>query len=264
MGAMASAWYQGRVSISGPSSPSPSQVDRLRFGTEAFYASIGRAFLAMCAFVPVLWAIEGLDTLLGGSLDRDGGIRPRSLAGVDGILLAPFLHASFTHVLANSVPLLLLGTFVLAGQPKRFFAITAFIAFISGLTVWLFSPTNSLTVGASGVIFGYLGYLLLRGIVERRWWSLGVSLLMGLLFGWQLVGIFPGESYVSWQGHLGGFLAGLVAAIVFRQRRPRAGPVTGSGGPTTGLTAPTLTLPGSTTLSDADTTRELPGSSGTP
>ncbi|WP_203655756.1 rhomboid family intramembrane serine protease [Actinocatenispora rupis] len=230
----------------------------MRFGTTSFYASIGRAFLAMCAFIPVLWAIEGLDTLLGGALDQDGGIRPRSLAGVDGIVFAPFLHASFTHVLANSVPLLLLGTFVLAGQFKRFLWITAFIALISGLTVWLFSPGNTLTVGASGVIFGYLGYLLLRGFVERRWWSIGVSLLMGLLFGWQLIGVLPGEAHVSWQGHLGGFIAGLVAAILFRRPRPKRPK------PAESAKDPTLTLPGSLsdTATDLGTTVQLPGRTG--
>lgn len=228
--------------------------DPMRFGTESFYASIGRAFLAMCAFIPVLWAIEGLDTLFGGALDADGGIRPRSLGGVDGIVFAPFLHASFTHVLANSVPLLLLGTFVMAGQVKRFIWITAFIALISGLTVWIFGPSNSVTVGASGVIFGYLGYLLLRGFVERRWWSLGVSLLMGLLFGWQLVGVLPGEAHVSWQGHLGGFIAGLAAAILFRRPRPRKPKPAASG------TDPTLTLPGTSSgTTDLGTTIQLPG-----
>ncbi|MEV0839559.1 rhomboid family intramembrane serine protease [Actinocatenispora sera] len=238
--------------------------ERLRFGTEPFYASIGRAFLAMCAFIPVLWGIEGLDTLFGGALDRAGGIAPRNLTGLDGIVFAPLLHASFTHVLANSVPLLLLGTFVLAGHTKRFFLITAFIAVVSGLTVWVFGPSNSITVGASGVIFGYLGYLLLRGLVERRWWSLGISLLMGLLFGWQLSGILPGEEHVSWQGHLGGFLAGLVAAILFRQPRARRPKPAGTGS-TTGLggSSPTLTLPGVDGLglgkTGSDRTVEMPG-----
>lgn len=233
----------------------------MRFGTESFYAAIGRAFLAMCAFVPLLWLIELINWSTGSSLSRDGGIRTRDIGGLDGVVLAPFLHASFAHVAANSVPLLLLGTFVLAGQAKRFFLITAFIAVISGMTVWLFGPANTVTVGASGVIFGYLGYLLLRGIVERRWWSLGVGLLVGLLYGWQLTGVLPGDPQISWQGHLGGFLAGLVAAILFRAPRSRR-PVTGGTG-TDGdrtLTAPTLTLP-DTTIGHpaADKTLELPG-----
>jgi len=244
------------MATGGTGLPAAAPDERMRFGTEAFYASIGRAFLAMCAFIPVLWGIEGLNVLFGGALDRAGGIEPRSLTGIDGVVFAPLLHASFSHVAANSVPLLLLGTFVLAGQTRRFFLITAFIALVSGLTVWVFGPSNSITVGASGVIFGYLGYLLLRGLIERRWWSLGISLLMGLLFGWQLVGILPGAEHVSWQGHLGGFLAGLVAAILFRQpraRRPK--PADGDS------SSPTITMPGAggLDLGPSDKTIEMPG-----
>jgi len=230
-------------------------TDRMRFGTETFYAAIGRAFMAMCAFVPVLWLIELINWATADTLASDGGIRSRDITGLDGVVLAPFLHASFAHVAANSVPLLLLGTFVLAGQFKRFLVITAFIAVISGMSVWLFGPANTVTVGASGVIFGYLGYLLVRGIVERRWWSLGVSLLVGLLYGWQLTGVLPGDPHVSWQGHLGGFLAGVVAAILFRQRRPRkAKKAADTATDTTAgaLGAPTITLP------TPDKTLELP------
>jgi len=196
-------------------------ADPQRFGTEAFYASIGRAFLAMCAFVPVLWLIELLDIALAGGLDRLGGIEPRALRGLDGIVLAPFLHGGFAHLAANSVPLILLGTFVLAGQTKRFLLLTAFIAVVSGLGVWVIGPSNTLTIGASGVIFGYLGYLLVAGIVERSLWRVGVGLLVGLLYGWQIIGVLPDQAnpQVSWQGHLFGFIGGMVAALLFRPRR---------------------------------------------
>jgi membrane associated rhomboid family serine protease len=267
VGNVARTWYQRRVSTDIPVRPggrgTAATDDRLRFGTDAFYGAIGRAFLVMCAFIPLLWLIELLNWAMGGALDRDGGIWSRDPAGLDGIVFAPFLHASFTHVAANSVPLLLLGTFVLAGQVKRFLLITGFIAVISGLSVWLFGPTNTVTVGASGVIFGYLGYLLLRGIVERRWWSIGVSLLVGLLYGWQLTGVLPGDPHISWQAHLGGFIGGLVAAILFRRKRPRK-PTTPKG---TTTADPTLTLPGSTsTLTDATLTSPtitLPGNTTT-
>jgi membrane associated rhomboid family serine protease len=264
---VARAWYQRRVSNDIPVRPGGSGAsragdDRLRFGTDAFYGAIGRAFLVMCAVIPVLWLIELINWATGDSLDRDGGIVPRDPAALDGIVFGPFLHASFAHVAANSVPLLLLGTFVLAGQVKRFLLVTGFIAVISGLAVWVFGPSHSLTVGASGVIFGYLGYLLLRGIVERRWWSIAVSLLVGLLFGWQLSGVLPGDPHISWQAHLGGFLGGLAAALIFRRKRPR------KPKPTKGATTdPTLTLPGTTTgLSDPTLTSPtvtLPGSAGT-
>jgi membrane associated rhomboid family serine protease len=209
-----------------PDLPQRAPGDPNRFGTEAFYAAIGRAFVAMCAAVPVLFVIELLDRLTGQHLDAEGGIRPHSISGLDGVLFAPFLHASFQHVLANSVPLILLGTFVLAAGFRRFLAVTVLIVIVSGLGVWFVGDPKTIVVGASGVIFGYLGVLLARGIVERSWWNIAVGLLIGLLYGWQLTGVLPTDEHISWQAHLFGFGAGVVGAILFRRRRPRSRPVT--------------------------------------
>lgn len=197
-----------------------SSGDPNRFGTEAFYASLGRAFVAMCAVIPVLFLIEALDNGLGNPFDASVGIVPRHIEGIDGVFFAPFLHHGFDHLYSNSVPLILLGTFVLAAGVRRFLYSTLFIIFASGLGVWFTGSPNTIVVGASGVIFGYLGLLLMRGVVERSWWNVGVVLLVGLLYGWQLiVGILPSDPQVSWQGHLFGFLGGLVAAVLFRRRR---------------------------------------------
>jgi membrane associated rhomboid family serine protease len=206
-------WYHGLVTI---------DADADRFGSEPFYASLGRAFVTMCAFVPVLFLIELVDNLTGHELERNGGIEPHSIHGLDGVVLAPFLHANFEHVTANSVPLILLGTFVLAAGTRRFLLSTVFIGLVSGLGVWLFGNPRTLVVGASGVIFGYLGLLLVRGVVERSWWNVAVAVLAGLLYGWQLIGVLPGgDTNISWQGHLCGFVGGMVAAVLFRRRRPR-------------------------------------------
>jgi membrane associated rhomboid family serine protease len=203
--------------------PLPPDNTPLRFGTESFYASIGRAFVAMCAFVPVLFAIEALDYSLDGvDFNVAAGIRPRHTSGLDGILLAPFLHANFAHLYGNSVPLILLGTFVLASGTRRFLLSTLLIMVVSGSGVWFFGDPSTVVVGASGVIFGYLGLLLARGVIERSWWHLAVGLLSGLLYGWQIVGILPGDESVSWQGHLFGFLGGVIAAVLIRRRRPLA------------------------------------------
>lgn len=195
--------------------------DPTRFGTEAFYASIGRAFVAMCAVVPVLFVIEGFDRLVGGDLDIDGGIIPRRIEGLDGIVFGPFLHVGFAHLLANSIPLILLGTFVLAAGARRFILTTVLIALVSGLGVWWLGASGSVVVGASGVVFGYLGVLLMRGLAERSLWNAAVGTLIGLLYGWQLVGVLPMDEEISWQAHLFGFLGGLLAALIFRRRRPR-------------------------------------------
>ena len=167
--------------------PTNGDDDKYRFGTDAFYAAIGRAFVAMCAIVPVLFLIELVDRLTGQHLDGAGGIHPHHVDGLDGIIFAPLLHGSFQHVLANSIPLILLGTFVLASGGKRFVLTTVFIAIVSGLGVWFTGDSTSVVVGASGVVFGYLGVLLMRGIVERSWWHIAVGLLIGLLYGWQVL-----------------------------------------------------------------------------
>jgi membrane associated rhomboid family serine protease len=198
--------------------------DAGRFGTVAFYAALGRAFVAMCGVVVLLFVIQVINYADGERLDALGGIRPHHLDGLDGILFAPFLHASFDHIYANAVPLLLTGTFVVAGGVKRALAVTALIALGSGLGVWFTGDAHSVVVGASGVILGYIGFLLMRGIVEHSRWGIAVGLLIGLLYGAQILAeVMPTDAQVSWQAHLFGLLSGLVAAILFRRRRPRPG-----------------------------------------
>ncbi|WP_233604379.1 rhomboid family intramembrane serine protease [Micromonospora sp. HM5-17] len=202
----------------------PYSRDPHRFGTEAFYASLGRAFVAMCAVVPVLFAIEALDVWLNAGFDAGAGIIPRHLEGLDGVFFGPFLHHGWDHLYGNSVPLILLGTFVLAAGARRFLYSTLVIIVVSGLGVWFTGSPQSIVVGASGVVFGYLGLLLMRGIVERTWWNLAVVFLVGLLYGWQLLGVLPTDELISWQGHLFGLLGGMLAAVLFRRRRPRDDP----------------------------------------
>ena len=197
----------------------------MKFGTDAFYASLGRAFVAMCAVVPVLFLIEGIDLALGGgSLDVAGGIIPWHIEGLDGIVFSPFLHAGWDHLYGNSVPLILLGTFVLAAGTRRFLYSTGLIMLVGGLGVWFIGDPNSVVVGASGVVFGYLGLLFARGFVERSWWNLGVAAFIGLLYWYQLYNVLPTDQPISWQGHLLGLIAGLIAAVLFRRRRPRTEP----------------------------------------
>ncbi len=188
--------------------------DADRFGSPAFYAALGKAFVTMCVVVPVLFLIELIDFASGHQLDVAGGIRPRALDGLDGVLFAPFLHGSFAHLYGNSLPLLITGTFVLATGRRRFLWATGLIVLVSGLGTWFFGPPNTVSVGAS----------LVRGIVERSRWSVAVSVLIGILFGWALGGVLPTDQRVSWQAHLFGLIGGAAAAIIFRRRRPRPVP----------------------------------------
>jgi membrane associated rhomboid family serine protease len=208
------------------------ETDAEKFGTVAFYAALGRAFVGMCFFIPVLFAIELLDDRGGHRLDRVGGIAPHHVDGLDGILFAPFLHANFEHLYGNAVPLVITGTFVLAVGVRRFLGITLLIALASGVGVWFTGDPDTVVVGASGVIFGYLGYLLVRGIVERSLWGIAVGLIVGLLYGAQIVLVLPVERGISWQAHLFGFIGGVLAAVIFRRRRaPRTRPAVPAAAP---------------------------------
>lgn len=195
-----------------------------RFGTDAFYMTIGRAFVTMCVVVPLLFAIELADRLLPGDLEVLGGIWPGHLSGLDGVLFSPLLHADFAHLYGNAVVLIPLGTFVLAAGVARSIGVTLVIMLSAGLGVWFLGNPNTIVIGASGVVFGYLGYLIARGLVEHSWWNIGVAVLIGLIYGWQLTGILPGDPRISWQGHLFGFGGGVVAAVLFRRRRSRYEP----------------------------------------
>jgi membrane associated rhomboid family serine protease len=201
------------------------EADPNRFGTMPFYAALGKAFVAMWAVVAALFAIEALNVWDGNRLISIGGIRPHRIDGLDGIIFAPLLHTGFDHLYANAVPLLLTGTFVLATGVGRFAGVTLLIAVASGLGVWFTGSPNTVVVGASGIILGYIGFLLSRGIVERSWWGIIVGALIGLLYGAGILGeVLPSDDRISWQAHLFGFLGGVLAAIVFRRRRPRVAP----------------------------------------
>ena len=198
----------------------PAPDDPNRFGTPAFYASIGKAFVTMCAIIPVLFLVEVLDQASDHRLDS-AGIRPLHLEGLAGILFAPFLHVSFLHLYGNAVPLILTGTFVMAGGGRRFVKVTGFVMLASGLGVWFLG--KGVTVGASGVIFGYIGYLFIRGLVAGSWWNFAVALLIGGLYGWQVSGVIPSsDPNISWQAHLFGLIGGMLAAVLFG--RPRNDP----------------------------------------
>jgi membrane associated rhomboid family serine protease len=171
----------------------------------------------LLGFVALLWGLEIVDTVLGNSLDGLG-IRPRSGAGLVGILLAPFLHGGFAHLAANSVPLLMLGWLVMLRETRHFFVVGIVATLVGGIGVWLVGASNSVHIGASGVVFGFLGYLLLRGYFERRFWPIVGSVLIGLAYGGMLFGMLPGQVGISWEGHLFGFLGGVVSARLLRSQ----------------------------------------------
>lgn len=182
-----------------------------------------RAIALTLGFVVLLYAIEGINVLSGDALDRDGGIRPRSVAGLDGVAFAPVLHGSWTHLMGNTLPVIVLGLLTLLTGIGRGIGATAIIWVISGIGVWLISPGGTTTVGASGLVFGWLLYLLSRGVFARNLWQIALGVVVGLLYGGILLGVLPGQPGISWQAHLFGALGGLIAGWVLSgdERRHR-------------------------------------------
>ena len=179
-----------------------------------------RAGVVSLGFVALLWLVEIVDATQGGDLDAYG-IQPRSEEGLWGIAFAPFLHGGWGHLQANSGPLLVLGFLVATISVARWLLVTTWAWLVSGAGVWLFAPSASVTIGASGVVFGLLTYLLVAGFLEHKPMRILVSALTFLLYGGVLLGVLPGQPGVSWQGHLFGAVGGVLAASVHaRARRP--------------------------------------------
>jgi len=168
-------------------------------------------------FVATIWVLEFVDVFLGGALNRYG-ILPRNLIGLRGILFAPFLHGNFAHLIANTIPFLTLGWFVMLRETSDFFVVTGITMLVSGLGVWLIGSAG-LHIGASGVVFGYLGFLLARGYFERNIPSILLSMIVGFLYGGAIWGVLPTQPGVSWEGHLFGFVGGVIAARFLSQRK---------------------------------------------
>ncbi|MGW0708639.1 rhomboid family intramembrane serine protease [Streptomyces sp. NPDC002643] len=174
----------------------------------------------MVAWVALLWLLEVIDVASGHRLD-DFGIMPRSVPELVDVVPSAFIHFGFGHVAANSVPLLVLGFLAALGGLRRFAAVCALIIVADGLGVWLISPDYTNTAGASGVIFGLFGFLLVSGFVERRLAGVAVGIVVAAIWGGSiLAGLAPTESGISWQGHLMGLVAGVAAAFLFRRREP--------------------------------------------
>lgn len=176
--------------------------------------------LTLGGFLLLFWVLEILDWLIfDGALNRLG-VQPRTVIGLRGILLAPFLHGNFAHLIANTLPFLVLGWFVIVQSVRDFWLVTGVTAVISGLGIWLFGRTNSVHIGASGLVFGYFGFLLLRGYFERSLRAILWAVVVVLLYGGMLWGVLPLQMGISWQAHLFGFIGGGVAAY-WRTRQPQ-------------------------------------------
>lgn len=167
--------------------------------------------------VALAWGLELFDFLMRGYFDRFG-IQPRAASGLFGVFASPFLHLGFGHLISNTVPFLVLGGIVLIGGRKVFVVGSLFILAVGGMALWTLGPGGTNHIGASLLIFGYLGFVLARGIFEKSIFWILMSLLILVFYGGMLAGVLPGQPGVSWQGHLFGFISGILAARVLFTR----------------------------------------------
>ncbi|MFJ6617370.1 rhomboid family intramembrane serine protease [Kitasatospora sp. NPDC091335] len=203
------------------------------------FADSRRALFTMLGVQAVIWSVQVVNWLGDYGLSREFGLRSGQLGDLPEMFTMPFLHFSWSHIEANSWPLFVLG-FLSAYRGMRKFLLASLVIVVSGgLTVWLLEGPNTVTAGASGMVYGYLGYVVLRGVLDRNVLDAVVGIVIAAVYSTILVGVLPLAQGVSWLGHLGGLIGGLAAAVLLRNRpaeqqagarAPQAAPQ-GSGAP---------------------------------
>ena len=171
--------------------------------------------LVLAAFVAALWTLQAVNWAVGYRLNPAFGLIPREVAGLDGIVGMPLLHGSFGHLASNTPPLLVMGALLATTATRALIAVNAVIVGTGGALVWLLG-SPAIHVGASGLVFGWFGFLVARGLVDRSPVTLVAALLVGALYGAMIWGVLPGRAGVSWGAHLFGALAGAAAAVLIR------------------------------------------------
>lgn len=180
------------------------------------HANFRLGLAIMSSFVGLLWLIQ----LSNWALDlgpADFGVRPRELGGAVGILMAPLLHAGFEHLISNSLPLIVSGTTLLYLYPYSARWVLPIVYFGPGVAVWLFGR-SSVHLGASGLVYGFVSYILVAGIIRHDRRAIAASLLICFMYGTLVWGIFPIETGVSWETHLAAAAIGVLLAVMLRKR----------------------------------------------
>jgi membrane associated rhomboid family serine protease len=183
------------------------------------YQTQVQGLVLLGGIVLLMWLLELINTIDSNHLDSDG-IWARNFGRLWGIFTAPFLHVSFAHLIANTIPFLFMGVIIALHGAKRLALVTLIVVVVGGLGTWLIAPSNSVTVGASGLVFGYATYLLVRGLFDRSAVEVLVGIVVGVVWGGALISSLVPHYGVSWQGHVCGAIGGVVAAYVLRRERP--------------------------------------------
>lgn len=203
-----------------------------RSEAEAMIAEAKKALWVMVGLIALIWILQVVNWLGNYTLSRELGIIARDPGSLPDIFTAEFVHHGWAHIEANSGPLFIFGFLAAFRGVKKWLWVTLFIVIVSGLGVWATSADNSITVGASGLLFGYLGYVIFRGLFDRRLIDIVIGVVLALSFAYTFVSLLPlaGEG-ISWQGHLFGVLAGVAGGWFLRERKAK--PDKDNGLPTT-------------------------------
>jgi membrane associated rhomboid family serine protease len=186
-------------------------------------AEARKALFVMAGILAVLWLVQIINVADSYRLTYEYGITSHDLGSLPHIFTAPFLHFSWTHIEGNSGPLFIFGFLAAYRGVKKFIGVTLLVIVTSGLAAWIFAPPNTVGAGASGVVFGYLGYILVRGLFDRHAIDLLVAAIMALCFAYQFTVLLP-HAGIGWQAHIGGLVGGVLAGWVFRERAASGAP----------------------------------------
>ncbi len=186
---------------------------------EFMIAEARKAFWVMVGFLGLIWVLQIVNWLTGYSLSYRFGVRSWDPGSLPDIISAPFLHWSWAHIESNSGPLFIFGFLAAYRGVTKFLGVTALIAVASGLGAWFTAAPSTVGAGASGIVFGYFGYILVRGAFDRHLIDIVIGIVMALCFAYQFTGLLPQEG-IGWQAHLFGFIGGILGGWLFRERRP--------------------------------------------
>ena len=185
--------------------------------------------VALALVIGAVWAVSLVALSYGDALIYRLALVPRRIDGLPGIVGMPFVHGSFGHLMSNTMSLLVFGAVLLSRGVRYYVTVSLGIVVLGGVLLWLFGR-EAAHIGASGVVFGYFGFLVTRGVYERSFQSVAVAGLVVLLYGGMIWGVLPGTDGVSWDGHLAGLVAGIVVArVAFGMERRRRQPARDPG-----------------------------------
>jgi membrane associated rhomboid family serine protease len=185
---------------------------------ETLATNATRAFFVMIGVLVVIWAIQIANVADGYGLSQSYGIKARDVGSLPDIFAAPFLHANWTHIEGNSGPLFIFGFLAAYRGIRKFLALTVIVVLTSGFAAWLFEPSHTVEIGASGVVFGYFAYIIVRGLFDRHLIDILIGAVMALCFAYQFSVLLPHQG-ISWQAHVGGVVGGVLGGWLLRERR---------------------------------------------